>query len=107
MTKTFEWNGFLVQVLADSIEIKPKTPAVSYTPQQEYPQPQAPGPGNQVYIWPPGTSLNEFASWNQLWVKRIEMSIDESTLEVECEETKSEPTDSKKDKLWIIDLESR
>lgn len=97
MTKTFEWNGFLVQVLEDSIEIKPKIPADSSIYQQEYlhnivPAPVIPHIDLRTIIW----SSKYTGAWptiaesNRIWK-------DDGTLEAECEEIKSEPTDSKKE----------
>jgi hypothetical protein len=95
MTKTFEWNGLVVQVLEDSIEIKPKTPADLSTSQQALPQAPVQGLGSPAGIWPSEAFLDAFSTADRLWVKRVQINSDNKILEVECEETKLEPIDSK------------
>ena len=103
----FEWNGFQVQVLEDSIEIKPKTHADSPTSLPEYLPNPAPDLENQVYIWPQGRFLQEFLTTNRLWVQRVEMNPDGTISGVVCGGTNSEHIDSKMIKSTTVDPENQ
>ena len=107
MTKTFEWNGLVVQVLEDSIEIKPKTPADLYTdlpvdarlrhyeaviPATTQHTNSSPNPCSEIL----GPIINRYLT-----------GIAKNRLEVECEEIKSEPIDSKMTSLQITVLKKR